>query len=65
MLVSRSNRRRGDIIMDENGIIRRIDTSPLPVPMRPVLLHFDQLETETRRKLMLGERLDPERPLNR
>ncbi|MCC6563780.1 hypothetical protein IT087_02715 [Candidatus Uhrbacteria bacterium] len=51
--------------MDENGIVRRRDTPPVQVPPRPVLLDFDRLEVETRRKLMMGECLDPERSLNR
>ena len=65
MLMSRSNRRNGDVIMDENGIIRRIDTPPLPIMRRPVLLYFSELEAETRRRLSMGEWLDPERPLDR
>lgn len=65
MLVSRCNRRNGDLIMDENGTVRRIDTPPLPLVRRPVLLDFDELEVDTRRRISMGERLDPERPLDR
>lgn len=55
MLVSRSNRENGDVIMDAYGVVRRKSTPALKhLPTRPVLLHFSEEEAEARRCVYLG-----------